>query len=221
MWSPVIISIKTALLATGIVLVAGTILAIISVHREFPGKNIFETALTMPLVIPPSITGYVLLVMLGKNGPLGRLIYEISGKRIIFTWWAAVIAAVVVSMPLMYQSVRASLLSVEGGYLEAARMLGAGRLQRFLHVTLPLSLRGILAGTVLSFCRAVGEFGATLMVAGNMPGKTQTIPVAVYFAVEAGDWERANILLGVVVVSSFIAIYAIDFFNKKAPGFQI
>ena len=218
MWSPVIISIKTALLATAIVLVLGTIFALISVHREFPGKNIFETALAMPLVIPPSITGYVLLVMLGKNGPLGRLIYEISGKRIIFTWWAAVIAAVVVSMPLMYQSIRASLLSVECGYLESARMLGAGRTQRFLHVTLPLSLRGILAGTVLSFCRAVGEFGATLMVAGNMPGKTQTIPIAVYFAVEAGDWHKANILLGVVVVSSFIAIYTIDFFNKKAPG---
>lgn len=215
MWSPVIISIKTAVMSTAIVLILGIIFALISVKKEFVGKNIFETLLTMPLVIPPSITGYLLLIILGKNGPIGKLIYEISGGRIIFTWWAGVIAAVVVSIPLMYQSIKASLLSVEDGYLETAQLLGANRIQRFFYVTLPLSKSGILAGIVLSFCRAMGEFGATLMVAGNMPGKTQTIPLAVYFAVDAGDWKKANILMAVVVVSSFMAIYAIDRFNKN------
>jgi len=215
MWSPIFISLKISITATTIVLILGIIFAFISVNKDFIGKNIFETLLTMPLVIPPSITGYVLLVVLGKHGFIGKLIYEITGKRIIFTWGAAVIAAVIVSLPLMYQSIKATLLSVKKGYIEGAQMLGATKKQRFLYVILPLSLRGIIAGIVLSFCRAMGEFGATLMVAGNMPGKTQTIPLAVYFAVEAGDWKKANILLGVVVISSFLGIYLIDKFNKK------
>lgn len=215
MWSPIFISLKISITATTIVLILGIIFAFISVNKDFIGKNIFETLLTMPLVIPPSITGYVLLVVLGKHGFIGKLIYEITGKRIIFTWGAAVIAAVIVSLPLMYQSIKATLLSVKKGYIEGTQMLGATKKQRFLYVILPLSLRGIIAGIVLSFCRAMGEFGATLMVAGNMPGKTQTIPLAVYFAVEAGDWKKANILLGVVVISSFLGIYLIDKFNKK------
>lgn len=215
MWSPIFISLKISITATIIVLILGIAFAFISVNKDFIGKNIFETLLTMPLVIPPSITGYVLLVVLGKHGFIGKLIYEITGKRIIFTWGAAVIAAVIVSLPLMYQSIKATLLSVKKGYIEGAQMLGATKKQRFLYVILPLSLRGIIAGIVLSFCRAMGEFGATLMVAGNMPGKTQTIPLAVYFAVEAGDWKKANILLGVVVISSFLGIYLIDKFNKK------
>lgn len=215
MWSPIFISLKISITATIIVLILGIAFAFISVNKDFIGKNIFETLLTMPLVIPPSITGYVLLVVLGKHGFIGKLIYEITGKRIIFTWGAAVIAAVIVSLPLMYQSIKATLLSVKKGYIEGAQMLGASKKQRFLYVILPLSLRGIIAGIVLSFCRAMGEFGATLMVAGNMPGKTQTIPLAVYFAVEAGDWKKANILLGVVVISSFLGIYLIDKFNKK------
>lgn len=215
MWEPIIISIKTASVATIIVLIIGVICALISVNKEFRGKVAFETIMTMPLVIPPSITGYVLLVLLGKNGPIGKAIFELTGHRIIFTWGAAVIAAVVVSLPLMYQSIRASFLSVEKSYFEAAKLVGANNRQCFFHVMLPLSFRGILAGIVLSFCRAMGEFGATLMVAGNIPGKTQTIPIGVYFAVEAGDWTKANLLLAVVVIFSFGAIFTIDYFNKK------
>lgn len=216
MWEPIIISIKTSIVATIIVLIIGIICALISINKEFRGKIVFETLMTMPLVIPPSITGYVLLVLLGKNGPIGKAIFELTGQRIIFTWGAAVIAAVVVSLPLMYQSIKAAFLAVEKSYSESAKMVGANRVQCFFYVMLPLSFRGVLAGVVLSFCRAMGEFGATLMVAGNIPGKTQTIPIGVYFAVEAGDWNKANLLLAVVVIFSFVSIFMIDYFNKKA-----
>ena len=154
----------------------------------------------LPLVLPPTVVGFFLLLLLGRHGPLGALLLRF-GATVVFSWPATVIAAAVVSFPLMYLTARAALEQVDAHVLEAARTLGASEWRLFGEITLPLAWPGVLAGTILSFARALGEFGATLMVAGNIPGKTETIPIAIYFAVEANDIERAMIwcLIDVVI----------------------
>ena len=154
-------------------------------------------------------------MFIGKNGLLGKLIYSLFGKSIVFTWKAACIAAFVVSLPLMYQSCKAAFSSIGDEYEKAARTLGADEKLIFWKIGIPLALPGIISGLVLSFTRAVGEFGATLMVAGNIPGKTQTIPIAIYFAVDSGDMKTANTLVGIVVLFSFIVVYGLNIWNKK------
>jgi molybdate transport system permease protein len=166
------------------------------------------------MVFPPTITGYLLLLLLGRRGPAGALLAEL-GVTVVFTWAAAVIASITVSLPLMYQSCKAALLGVDPQFENAARTLGVREGRVFRRITLPLALPGILSGTALSFARALGEFGATLMIAGNIPGRTQTIPLALYSAVEGGHTAEANILLGSTVGLSFALVVLMGWLERR------
>jgi molybdate transport system permease protein len=212
---PILISLKVALTATIFTLIVGIFLARVFTTHDFKGKNALEVLLILPMVIPPSVTGYGLLILIGKRGLLGKIIYEVFGVSLVFTWVAASIAAAFVSLPLMYQSCKAAFLNVNHIYEKAARILGADEKRVFWKVTLPLAFPGIISGVVLSFSRALGEFGATLMVAGNIPGKTGTIPLAIYFAVESGDTQTANMLMIIVLIFSFILIYSLNVWLKR------
>jgi molybdate transport system permease protein len=213
--SPVFISLKVALIATAFTLVFGIFLARVFTKYSFKAKDILESLVILPMVLPPSVTGYGLLILIGKRGMIGRFLYESFGVSLVFTWIAACLAAIIVSLPLMYQSCKAAFLNVNHIYENAARTLGASEKRIFWRITLPLAWPGIVSGLVLSFARALGEFGATLMVAGNIPGKTETIPLAIYFAVEGGDTKTANILMGIVVVFSFILIFGLNKWLKR------
>jgi molybdate transport system permease protein len=213
-WHPIILSLRIALMALILVTCTGLPLARLLARQDFPGKNFVESAITLPLVLPPSVVGYGLLMIIGKNGLLGKTLSDM-GISIIFTWWAAVLASTVVSFPLMYQSAKAAFNSVDLNYEKAARTLGASEIRIFFSITLPLAWPGILAGLVLSFTRALGEFGATLMVAGNIPGQTQSIPLAIYFAVDAGDDVTARTLVTIITLFSFCVIFFINRWNKN------
>lgn len=213
-WHPITLSLRVALLALLIVTVAGLPLARLLARREFFGQNLLESVFTLPLVLPPSVIGYGLLMLIGKNGFLGRTL-DNMGITLIFTWWAAVLASTAVAFPLMYQSAKAAFKGVDLNLERAARTLGAGEWKVFFTVTLPLAWPGIMAGVVLSFARALGEFGATLMVAGNIPRETQTIPLAIYFAVETGDNATAQALVTIITVFSFLVIFLVNRLNRK------
>lgn len=188
--SPVWISLETSVTATAITLVIGIAAAIWRANRRGAVPALLDSVFLLPLVLPPTVVGFVLLLIFGRNGPLGRLLLHF-GATVVFSWPATVIAAAVVSFPLMYLSVRAALEQVDPHLLQAARTLGASEWHVFRRVALPLAWPGILAGTILAFARALGEFGATLMLAGSIPGRTETIPIAIYFAVEADDLHQA------------------------------
>ena len=202
-WLPLWLTLKIALLATLCALLAGVALAWLFARRSFYGRDLLESLLTLPMVLPPTVLGYYLLVAVGRNIPVGRFLEQDLGIRLIFTWQGAVLASAVVAFPLVFKSARAAFAGVEPTLEQAARVLGQCEWQVFFRVTLPLATRGILAGTLLAFARAMGEFGATLMVAGNLPGKTQTLSMAVYDAVQLGDEARANEL---VLVISLVCI---------------
>ncbi|HKV04666.1 MAG TPA: molybdate ABC transporter permease subunit [Candidatus Acidoferrales bacterium] len=189
-WSPVWISLKTSVTATVVTLAAGLAAAAWRERRSGPTTALVDGVFLLPLVLPPTVVGFFLLLLFGRNGPLGKLLLRL-GATVVFSWPATVIAAAVVSFPLMYLTARAALEQVDSRFLEAARTLGASEWRTFRSIALPLAWPGVLAGTILSFARALGEFGATLMLAGNIPGKTATIPIAIYFAVEADDLPRA------------------------------
>lgn len=213
-WYPVFLSIRVASIAVCAVTCLALPLAWLMARRELFGKDILEAVITLPLVLPPSVIGYGLLMFAGKNGLLGHILANM-GVTLIFTWWAAVMAATVVAFPLMYQSTRAAFKSIDVNYEKAARTLGASEMRIFFTVTLPLARPGIIAGLVLSFARALGEFGATLMVAGNIPGQTQTIPLAIYFAVESGDYATAKTLVLIITVFSFLIIFWVNRWAKR------
>ncbi len=213
-WHPVLLSIRVALIAVIVVVSLALPLARLLARREFFGKDVLEAAITLPLVLPPSVIGYGLLMLVGKNGVIGQFLDSL-GITLVFTWWAAVLASTVVAFPLMYQSATAAFKSVDVNYEKAARTLGAGETRVFLTVTLPLAWPGILAGLVLSFARALGEFGATLMVAGNIPGQTQTVPLAIYFAVESGDNVTAGRLVAIITVFSFAVVFWVNRWAKR------
>lgn len=213
--SPILISLKVALVSTIFTLIVGVFLAQVFTKYEFKGKNFLEVLVILPMVLPPSVTGYGLLILIGKRGFIGKYLYNYFGFTLVFTWGAACLAAAIVSLPLMYQSCKAAFLNVNHIYENAARTLGANENRIFWEITLPLAWPGVVGGIVLSFARALGEFGATLMVAGNIPGVTETIPVAMYFAVEGGDTKTANILMGIVVVFSFILIFSLNSWLKN------
>jgi molybdate transport system permease protein len=189
-WSPLWISLATSLTATAITLIAGLAAAAWRERRTGPMMALVDGIFLLPLVLPPTVVGFLLLLLLGRNGPVGKLLLRF-GATVVFTWPATVLAAAVVAFPLMYLTARAALEQVDPHYLEAARTLGASEWRVFREVALPLAWPGVLAGTILSFARALGEFGATLLLAGNIPGKTETIPIAIYFAVEANELQRA------------------------------
>jgi len=213
-WHPVILSLRVALIAVLAVACLGLPLARVLARKQFPGKDVLEAVITLPLVLPPSVIGYILLLLIGKNGVVGQLLQDM-GISLIFTWWAAVLASTVVAFPLMYQSAKAAFSGVDINCEKAARTLGAGELRIFFTITLPLAWQGILAGIVLSFARALGEFGATLMVAGNIPMRTQTVPLAIYFAVESGNEAAARTLVAIITIFCFVVILWLNRWSKR------
>ncbi len=215
MIEPVLLSVKVALIATFIAFFLGTGAAWIMTKKNIPGKNIWETFLILPMVLPPSIVGYLLLKLFGRRGPVGAFLLETFGVQVVFTWIACVIAAVVVAFPLMYQNAKGAFQSVDENYELAARTLGSSPVKVFCTVTMPLSLPGIISGVILTFARALGEFGATLMLAGNIPGKTQTIPTSIYYAVSTGKDEQATWLVVIMVIFSFMLIFGMNLWLKK------
>ncbi len=205
-WIPLLITLKVAGLSTILVAVLGIIISYILARREFKGKWAADILVTLPLVLPPTVTGYLLVILLGKNGILGQPLFELTGWAVLFTWQAAVIAAFVVSLPLMVKTTAAAIGGVDRELEYAAYTLGHSELETMLFVTLPLAKKGILAGLVLSFARAVGEFGATLMIAGNIPGKTNTMSLSIYTAFQSGNDALANILVVTLVLVSLLAM---------------
>lgn len=199
--SPLWISLKTAVTATIVTFFVGLAAAWFVAGYKGRWKGFIDGVLTLPMVLPPTVVGFFLLLFLGKNGPLGQILLAL-GTRIIFSWSATVIAASVVALPLMYKTARGAFEQIDGNIVHAARTLGVSEWKVFWRVAVPLAWPGIIAGTILAFARALGEFGATLMVAGNIPGKTQTIPVAIFFAVEGGEMQRAMIWVLLVFLIS-------------------
>jgi len=213
-WDSLKISLLVVSFATAIVAVLGIALAILLAKYDFRGKDILDALLTLPLVLPPTVTGYYLLVLLGRRGLIGGWLYDLTGWSFVFTWEGAVVAAVVVSLPLMIRATKAGIESVDTEYENASFTLGKGRLETFWLITLPPARRSIIAGLVLSFARALGEFGATLMVAGNIPGRTQTMPMAIYEAMISGDDHTAQVLAIILTLISLGAIYLTNRFTR-------
>ena len=203
---PLYITLWIAVISSILVLCSGVLIAYIFARRDFRGKELAELFVTLPLVLPPTVIGYLLVVLVGKNGFLGQLIFKVLGTGILFTWQAAVIAAYTVSLPLMVRTAKAAIEAVDKELEYAAYILGKSELETALSITLPLAKRGILAGLVLSFARAVGEFGATLMLAGNIPGKTNTMSISIYSAFQAGNNELASILVLTLIIMSLLSI---------------
>jgi molybdate transport system permease protein len=214
-YTPIILSLKVATAAVIIVVLLGIPLAGHMARRNFPGKDLVEAFVTLPLVLPPSVVGFILLWLFGKNGPLGQFLTGVFHVSVVFNLAGAVIAAAVVSFPMMYQSTKAAMEGVDRTLENAARTLGAGELRVFLSITIPLSWPGIVSGFILSFARSLGEFGATLMIAGNIPGKTQTMPIAIYMANEGGDAATAMILVVIMTVFSFLVIFWLNRWSKR------
>lgn len=194
-WFPLYLSLKVAGLATLGALALGIPLAWLLARRRLPGSDLLAALVTLPMVLPPTVLGYYLLLVIGRQSAIGRFLAERWGVTLVFTWQAAVLAALVVAIPLMVRSVQAAFEAIDPHLESAARTLGRSEGAIFLTVTVPLAWRGIAAGTVLAFARAMGEFGATLMVAGNIPERTQTLSVAIYDAVQAGNDTLANALV--------------------------
>ena len=201
--SPVWLSLKVATISGVIVMIMGTLIGKVLARKKFKGKAILETLLMLPMVLPPTVVGFLLIVVFGKKSIIGQAIEWIFNQPIIFTWWAAVIAAIVVAFPLMYQSAKSGFQQVDRDIEEAARVDGAGEWKTFLFISVPLASNMLLAGSVLSFARALGEFGATLMFAGNIPGVTQTIPTAIYIALDSGNMSMAWLWVIAMMILSF------------------
>ena len=214
-WVALGLSLKVAGWATLINLLLGVALGQAMARWRFPGRELADALLTLPMVMPPTVLGYYLLVLIGSQGPIGAWLLEHLGVRLIFTWQAAVIAAAVVSFPLVFKAARAAFEQVDPALEHAARTLGVGELAVFFRVSLPLAWRGILAGLLLAFARALGEFGATLMVAGSIAGQTRTLSLAVYEAVQAGQDDTAAFL---VAVTSVVGLAVLLGAGWLAPG---
>jgi molybdate transport system permease protein len=213
-WFPLWLSLRVASLATAIAIGIGLWLAYLLANRNFRGKEVLDAAVTLPLVLPPTVLGYYLLVLLGRASPIGRIWEKLTGSPLVFTWKAAVVAALLHALPLLVKSARAALESVDRTYERAARSLGASEWRLFWRVTLPLAHRSILAAAALAFARALGDFGVTLMVAGNIPGRTQTVAVAIYDAVEGGNTALARTL---VLMISVVALLILTLANRLSP----
>jgi len=214
-WTALTLSLKVAGWATALNIVFGVAAGYILARFRFRGRNLLDALLTLPIVLPPTVLGYYLLVVLGRHGWIGSWLEENFGINLIFTWQGAVIAAFVVSFPLVLKPARAAFESIDNQLEQAGRVLGVSEAGIFFRVTLPLAWRGILAGVLLGFARAMGEFGATLMIAGSIPGKTQTLSIAVYEAVQAGQDDVANTL---VLITSIVCIAVLIAAGSLLPG---
>jgi molybdate transport system permease protein len=210
-WFPLWLSLRVAAISTILALLVGLWLAWILANRAFRGKEVLDAAITLPLVLPPTVLGYYLLVLLGRASPIGQVYQWTFGAPLVFTWQAAVVASLFHSTPLLVKSARAAFESVDRSYERAARNLGATELRLFWRVTLPLVRRSILAATALAFARSLGDFGVTLMIAGNIPGRTQTVSIAIFDAVEGGNGTAARVL---VLIVSAIALTILTVANR-------
>jgi molybdate transport system permease protein len=207
--SAVWLSVRVAVASTLLNVAIGVPLAYVLARRTFRGRGLVDLLVTLPLVLPPTVTGYYLIVLLGRRGVLGAPLYAATGLSVAFTWYAAVIAATVMALPLLVRTARAAIESVDRELEKAAFTLGRSEWRTALEVTLPLARNGIIAGLVLAFARALGEFGATLMLAGNIPGKTTTVPLAIYTAVQTGEMGEAVVLvLALTTLSCLVLILA-------------
>ena len=217
-WFPLWLSLRVAAISTVLALVIGLWLAWILANRVFRGRELIDAAVTLPLVLPPTVLGYYLLVVLGRHSPVGQLYEWMFGGPLVFTWQAAVVAALFHALPLLVKSARAAFESVDRSYERAARNLGASELRLFWGVTLPLARRSILAATALAFARSLGDFGVTLMIAGNIPGRTQTVALAIYDAVEGGKGNVALILVLIISAASLLVIAAANRLTTNPYG---
>ncbi len=215
--SALLISLEVALCATAVVLVPGIFLGRLLARRSFFGKSVVETIVSLPLVLPPTAVGYVILRLLSRDGPLGERVLGID-PGILFTWKGASLASAVMALPLVARTSRVAFELVDPRLESLARTLGLSGARTFVHVTLPLARRGLLAAVVMGFSRALGEFGATILVAGNIPGKTQTLPLAIFQSIQTGRDDEANLLLGVTVVLAFVMVWIVEILLRKAPG---
>ncbi|MEO0434661.1 MAG: molybdate ABC transporter permease subunit [Cyanobacteria bacterium J06656_5] len=207
--APLWISLRIATIATVVTCFVGIATAHFMHHYRGRGRALLDSIFLAPMVLPPTVLGFLLLILLGKNGPLGFL-FTNAGISVVFTWYAAVITATVVALPLMYKTTLGAFEQIDSSLQQAARTLGASELTVFRRITLPLALPGLIAGATLAFARALGEFGATLMLAGNIPGRTQTLPMAIYFAVEGGDFREASIWTGVILTVALGGLVSVN-----------
>ena len=214
-WQIIGFTVRVAALSTLLILPPGIWLAWLFAHRRWPGKTLVETLISLPLVMPPVATGLILLELLGRHGPIGSVLHHVLNVDIVFTWKAVVAATAVMSFPLLVRSARVGFEQVIDEYEDAASVEGAHALQVFWHVTLPLAARGITAGVILAYSRALGEFGATILVAGNIPGKTTTLALAIYQCVQTGHDADAYRLLTVSVLLAFAAVWGSEYFLRR------
>jgi len=209
------LSLQVATVATVLIVLVGTGMAYILASKNFRGKEPLDILLTLPLVLPPTVTGYYLILFMGRNGLLGKYLFHWTGWSVMFTWYAAVLASFIVALPLMIKTTRAAIESVDRNLIKVSYTLGHGEFKTFFKVILPLSRKGIIAGAVISFARAMGEFGATLMVAGNIPGRTATMPIAIYTSASSGEWSKANMMVIFFTLVSGFFIYIANKLSKR------
>ncbi len=216
--SPLIVSVKTTLTATVITFVLGLLAAYKMAGYRGKLRGILDGIFILPLVLPPTVVGFLLLLLVGRHGPVGKILQHFD-TNIIFSWSATVIAAVVVSFPMMYKTTKGAFEQIDRNILYAARTLGTPEWKVFLRISIPLAWPGIVAGGILAFARALGEFGATMMLAGNIPGRTQTIPMAIYFAVEGGNEKIAYVWVTLIIAISFIVIFLMNYWLEYQQKF--
>ena len=218
-WAPLLLSLKVLALTVPLITVLGVSLALLLVRKRFPGRALLDGIVLLPLLLPPSVLGYYLLLALGRGNP----VFAALDLRVLFTWPATVIAATIVGLPLVVQAAKGAIASVDPVFEDAARTLGATEVEVLTRVTLPLARRGILAGIVLGAARALGEFGATLMIAGNIPGRTQTMPLAIYDAVQSREYALANTMVLLLTSLSFLALWLVrklESPRRSTPGLE-
>ena len=218
-WFPLWLSLRVAALATVAVTTIGTFVAYLLSHKSFRGKDLLDSLVTLPLVLPPTVLGYYLLVVIGRASPIGHFYEAITGGPLVFTWQAAVVAAVIHSAPIYIKAARAVLEAVDYRFEWAAHALGASEWRTFWNVTLPLARRGLTSLATLAFARSLGDFGVTIMVAGNIPNRTQTLSVAIYDAVESGNGHVARVLVLVVSAGALALLWAASYLSRK-PRFS-
>jgi len=204
--TPVLLSLRVAAIALVLSFIFGTLAAQFMTQKQFKGKVILETIIMLPIVLPPTVVGFILIVIFGNNSIVGELTEWLFSSSIIFTWYGAVLASTVVAFPLMYQAAKTGFLSIDKDIEDAARVDGANNFQVFMKITLPMSVIPLMTGAILSFARAIGEFGATLMIAGNIPGRTQTLPTAIYVALQSGNMTLAWLWVVTIIIISFVML---------------
>lgn len=209
-YNPIWLSLKITIIASVIVIISGILVGRLLARNSFKGKSIVETLLLLPLVLSPTVVGFLLIVIFGRNSIFGQVIERLFNQPVIFTWWAAVIASVVVAFPLMYQSAKSGFQAIDTNIEEAARVDGASEWKILYYLSIPLASKSLMSGAILSFARALGEFGATLMFAGNIPGQTQTLPTAIYTAIDSGNLELAWLWVISIIFISFIMLMIIQ-----------